>query len=386
MNHTTRVAGFFAIFWLLGGFVSAAENPLDVHNPGSPRDQDQTFALVEELSIGGGEEEHQYFHRARDLAVDAKGRIYVLDGGFCRIDVFEPDGTYLRSIGRRGEGPGEMKPATGLALDGANQRIWVLDPLNKRLTAWTLEGLFLTSLPFHKPLSEQLLGTPEGALLVNYLYYREDLPYLLLASYNSEGDRRDLIDLPRYGKSTVRQEPGSPMRVTPFHPRHYFAVDRQGRLLHGFSGDYVLNVLDGEGQVLRRIRREAPRLEVSHEDREAFWARLRQRAARRGSSVDLSQYKVPQWRQSFRGIWVDGQDRIWVRVLGLQEQLHFDVFDNQGVYRHRVKLPLTIGGVRTATIFDRPVFAGPYLYSVVRTQDGEILVKRYRLQTTRVTL
>ena len=74
--------------------------------------------------------------RVTDVAVDAAGQVYVLDGGFDKICIFGEDGSYLRSIGRKGEGPGEFYEPRSLAIDpdgnvfvgGASDRIVGLAP------------------------------------------------------------------------------------------------------------------------------------------------------------------------------------------------------------------------------------------------------------------
>ena len=41
-----------------------------------------------------------------EIALDRSGRLYI--GGLDHVLVFDPDGTFLQRIGRRGEGPGEL--------------------------------------------------------------------------------------------------------------------------------------------------------------------------------------------------------------------------------------------------------------------------------------
>jgi hypothetical protein len=46
--------------------------------------------------------------RPNSFTMDADGFFYVLDAGNHRIAVFDPEGSYVRSMGRQGEGPGEF--------------------------------------------------------------------------------------------------------------------------------------------------------------------------------------------------------------------------------------------------------------------------------------
>ena len=73
-----------------------------------------------------------------DVAVDAAGRMYVLERSDQTIRVFSSSGKYLKSLGRRGDGPGEFRNARALVIRSGS--LWVLDYGNSRVTAFDLEG------------------------------------------------------------------------------------------------------------------------------------------------------------------------------------------------------------------------------------------------------
>ena len=72
-----------------------------------------------------------------DLAVDASGNIYVLDYDLDRLDILDPSGNEVSSIGSSGDGPGEFSRPGGVAIspegwvyiaDTANNRIQIFAP------------------------------------------------------------------------------------------------------------------------------------------------------------------------------------------------------------------------------------------------------------------
>ena len=68
------------------------------------------WRLVEELGLGNAVGDGpEGFGDIRDIAVDAAGRIYVLDFASKEVRVFGRDGAYLRTMAREGEGPGEIR-------------------------------------------------------------------------------------------------------------------------------------------------------------------------------------------------------------------------------------------------------------------------------------
>ena len=69
------------------------------------------------------------------MAVDEGGFIFVADSGNNRIQIFNPDGTFLRAFGRWGQSDGEFKVET-----------WILFCLTlSNLDSQGLEGIAVNS-------------------------------------------------------------------------------------------------------------------------------------------------------------------------------------------------------------------------------------------------
>jgi hypothetical protein len=67
------------------------------------------WTVVEELSIGAMEGEDVYqFGQIIGVDVDADGNVYIADGQVQDVRVFDAMGTYVRTIGSAGSGPGEL--------------------------------------------------------------------------------------------------------------------------------------------------------------------------------------------------------------------------------------------------------------------------------------
>ncbi len=88
---------------------------------------------------GGGPGE---FNRPEGLAVDAADRLYVADSCNHRVQVFAPDGTFLRAYGRAGAGPGELSYPYDVRVDAqghqfvcefGNSRLQVFDAQDRPL-------------------------------------------------------------------------------------------------------------------------------------------------------------------------------------------------------------------------------------------------------------
>jgi hypothetical protein len=73
--------------------------------------------LVRKIGDVDTEDEHVAFNYPTDVVVDKDGAIYVLDAGNTRIQKFGPDGKYLATLGRKGQGPGEFILPDSLDID-----------------------------------------------------------------------------------------------------------------------------------------------------------------------------------------------------------------------------------------------------------------------------
>ena len=88
---------------------------------------------------GGHGFEPGEFLRPRALAIDDKDRLYVADSCNHRIQVFDTSGKLLRSWGTRGTGPGQMSYPYDVAV-GADGSLYVCEYGNQRVQKFTKEG------------------------------------------------------------------------------------------------------------------------------------------------------------------------------------------------------------------------------------------------------
>ncbi|MEW5943112.1 MAG: NHL repeat-containing protein [Pseudomonadota bacterium] len=81
-----------------------------------------------------------------DVALGSDGRIYVVDGGNHRVVVFDRNGKYLLSIGRKGAAEGQFKDPVGIGTDGKG-RVYVADTGNHRVQVFGADGHFQYAFP-----------------------------------------------------------------------------------------------------------------------------------------------------------------------------------------------------------------------------------------------
>ena len=76
----------------------------------------------------------------KGIGIDSEGHLYIVDGMWSVVQVFNREGQLLYYFGQLGTGPGAFQLPAGLRIDG-NDRIYVVDSLNKRVQVYHYVGL-----------------------------------------------------------------------------------------------------------------------------------------------------------------------------------------------------------------------------------------------------
>ncbi|MTI86977.1 MAG: 6-bladed beta-propeller [Balneolaceae bacterium] len=93
--------------------------------------------------IGNGVNEG-FIHRASSFTSDRTNYLYVDDSGQNYIIQYDLDGNFMRTIGRRGKGPGEF-PSSNILTDVKDSLIFVSDLSGFRVSIFDTSGVFKSS-------------------------------------------------------------------------------------------------------------------------------------------------------------------------------------------------------------------------------------------------
>lgn len=146
---------------LLGNLLGCTS---DQSSPNSPN-----LHFEETLRIGSDDPEapnHQLFSQVAAATVDSSGTIYAVDAQTGGVRVHDEGGTFQRSFGTRGQGPGEFQDPSGLIV-GAS-RLYVENQFGQQIDVWTTEGDFVDRHTFPEEISlVTLVGFAENHLIVS---------------------------------------------------------------------------------------------------------------------------------------------------------------------------------------------------------------------------
>src|SRR5690606_19541177 len=124
------------------------------------------------------------FGAVPDLTVDDAGRIWVIDRHGATIKVFDRDGRFVRSVGREGAGPGELRGPTHI-VQGPDGHIWVADLGAGRLVRFdTAGGHVGTHRRFATDPRDPIVFDAAGALLERQSVPSRDGPRRFVVRYD----------------------------------------------------------------------------------------------------------------------------------------------------------------------------------------------------------
>jgi len=325
--------------------------------------QPQPWTLSTVASVGGSEanDDRYVFARvtAEGLAGRANGNLLVLDIQGRRIHEYDSAGRHVRTLGRAGDGPGEFRFPSAIAL-GAGDSVWAFDagrvsvfpPAagNTRMfpaTTRTFGAVRLGGGTIVRALAaEPGQAGGAGSLVPTQMQ---------LARFGLNAILRDTIHTgPMPARVLVTIQNGRSTFST--HAVEQFSLImrwdqlRDGRLVIADTSAYVLRILSPDGRVLQTFGTGEPARPVTPADRDRALDRLRaqQRSAARQPDPPPAELQRKVLDQTpfaavvprISGLRVDPRDRIWVGVSGATRDLErIDIYDGNGQLVARIAEP-----------------------------------------------
>jgi hypothetical protein len=310
------------------------------------------------------------------------GFIYIYDYKDPSVKVFDSQGEFVRTVGRKGNGPGEFQSAIRIALL-PDRRLMILDYELRRTSIFSPDGQFIESHQWQN-LSFDIF------LVTDSFYVREDTIFepgqtpmtwkskVHVKAYDFSG--RELFS---FGEFHARQsgfvnEGGRRFSFTlAFEVCSILAGDSvRGRLYHCLNDNYLIEVFDENGKLFRKIERPYEQLRVTAEDKKKYLDGFG--VSETDRALIAKNVEMPALRPVTDRMLVDDSGYLWVKLNEEKEEngkilTAYDIFDEKGFYVHKVWSDIAPG-----------LFRDGKMYSLeVEAETGERVLKRYRVFKTR---
>lgn len=367
--------------------------------------------LVPEVRIGVFEGADEYMlGNISGLAVDADGNIYTYDSQVPALRQYAPDGTFIRTFGRSGGGPGEYSNSDGGLTVLKDGRIVLRDPGNARFQLyrqdgtpageWRYMGGFFTSTPLYTDTAGNMYSTT--------IDFGSGPPWKTsLVRHTPDGEPVDTIPVPDWDFESpqIRAERGDAdnrsisINSVPFSPSDSWTFSPFGYFVGGVSTSYSIDLFRSDGVL--RIGRAVEPIPVQSAEKANAEAMATQNMRRMVSDWRWNGPPIPDAKPPFGRIMVAQDGRIWVGVsqpgelipederddpIGpdgerrvvreWREPVAFDVFEPDGRYVGLVRAPAGFRG------HPQPVIRGDTVWAIITDGLGVQQISRMVVSLT----
>lgn len=336
------------------------------------------------LTIQPEDDSHGELSQPDGIAVDEWGRIYVADRNPVSIKLFDSAGTFIRTIGRRGGGPGEYE-AVFLAVRGGH--LVVHDPQQGRTSVFDTSGTFVRSWPSSCCYWDNIGIDSAGVITVPSTYSPgngQPSRGNAMRRFRMDGTVVDTLfvplrESPSKGWTFSGGSGGSKTTMImsiPFEPRLVKRLHPDGGFVVGWSGEYrILRSPRGEDTTAIYTRTWSPGRIPEEQRRAAVEGMVKNVTGLVGAdkareTAILSD--VPVDEPAFTSLAVDLDGTIFVRqLLGSDStRTRFDVFSPDGAWLGTLTLPVAI-----------PEYGGQFfgrraIYVATEGEDGRPAIVR----------
>lgn len=317
-------------------------------------------ALIVESDI----DENYMYRRIKDIAVDSRENIYILDDK--RILQYDKDGKFIKTIGGEGQGPGEFMSPCKLFLDNKDN-LYVNDQ-GKSLTVFNNKGEFLKliklnfSIPVFPPSSGNFYVDSRGFLYALSREFTESGIKKAFVKSDSSGSilKKTHTFLETEINSQSSSGVGGVMGGV-FHPysiETHFCPIQEKLICIGDNSKYKFFIIDLEGNTQTVFSKDEESRAISKKEKKIL-----------GGSEGMV---FPDHRPFFKGLLSDEKGRIYVirikSILETDKTERIDIFSKDGHYLYRMKL----------SSIPRIITAGK-IFAYKRNAEEKAVIKRITL-------
>ncbi len=240
------------------------------------------------------DEDLQLF-RPKDLVMDSKGGIYILDTGNYLVKKFNSEGKFLFSFGEKGQGPGEFQMPMEIEID-RNDDLYISDFTNRVIHVFGKDGDYKTGIrPGDMMMPKQLLMLEGGKIAAFFLdLANSDRNFEQKAVKIVDVDSKSVID--EFGTKRVIENE----RFKNLGNEYNLSVDKEGNIYMAFSFQNRIEKFDKDLDLVWRM------------DRKKSYDVLSEKRRRTGQTSGNRRFTSQRVNRLSTGIQVDKYGRLWI--------------------------------------------------------------------------
>lgn len=333
-----------------------------VKNPKNPIYPEDALRLEEDLAIASPDDDLR-FQNLNYLAVDDAENIYVSDSNAGHIMVFDKNGQFVRKIGQKGRGPGEMMFPLEIQIL-AQKELLVNDTGQTRVHIFTLDGVFVRQINTSQVPNFRLPKADSAGNIVVGLAIPGEPFKAVLKKIDSKLD--PICEITSF--DLITQPPVVEFFEMRWRTNLVWNVSKNDQIIWGNFNKYEIFVCNPDGKCIRKIVKEHDGVPITKEDKQKLIKGLFGNNPVPSSMTLIFPDRYPP----FIYLTSDEEGRIFAlsyAIIDENETRNLDVFDSEGKYI-----------ARTKTKSFPQVWKNNMMYSVDGDEEGLEVIKRYRVK------
>jgi len=203
-------------------------------------------------------DENMLLFKVKDFAIHKDGRIFILEGGTKKIQVYSSEGVHLNTMSGPGEGPSELKSPKALYL--FNNTLFVIDPLLKKVIHFSLDGTYLSSFKTkYRP--QDIVVTSKGECILlqpNHVQPEKLFKYnssgKFVSAFGSIPKRRNLFESTRIAQGSLAIDSNDNVYATVAQPYQIEKYNSQNDFVEIIQNEIQSKIIEPHSKVERTAK------------------------------------------------------------------------------------------------------------------------------------
>jgi hypothetical protein len=323
-----------------------------VKNPKEPIHNESILVLKEDFALGGPNATGDYgFNSLRTASIGDDGTIYALDDREGHVKMFDRAGKFVKTFGRKGQGPGELNLPNSISINRGKGEIMIQE-VSRRLSYFGLDGSFLRNQSMKEVWGLRGRVDSKGNIVLQEAIRDPKDPRYVTKKFDP-----NLKLLAELAKSPA---PSSQV-FNPLMAVGYWTIDEDDNVVYGYPKTYEIDFFGPSHSIVKKIFKDYDPVEITEAEKEAE----RKDIASAGVSMKL---EFDKFHPAFRRFFLSDRGHIFVESWEKTKEgktIH-DIFDAEG--RFLCRIPLALNGIEIRN--------GKY-YALEEDADGYQSLKRY---------
>jgi hypothetical protein len=338
LNYLILFIYLFPLYTIL----YSQEKKENIHIYKSPKYQNVKFVNLEELhKIDLNVYVEYYIDKIISMDSDSNSNLYIVDRSKSSINIFDKNGKFIKTIGRAGQGPGDLEDVSWITIH--NEKIYIYQNF-KGMKVWDLQGKYIDY--YRIPIGNYMIFKIANGYYYTIQFKGVDTPekqHYILKKYNYNfTESKELFEciflaLIENGIRTLSN----------LSYNCNFAVDNNGNVYYPDNLDeYKINVFSADGNIINTFGRVYKRIPKSKTVMKILDETYYEPA--RKANFPLPKIKFSKYPPIIRQIMIDDKNSyIWV-VVGeysgdtfekIKTETTIDIYSNIGEYLYTFKFP-----------------------------------------------